>query len=85
MYEAGVFQGYKSLKDFYELSLWGKFWFKIIVMLSTAILLILPLNLLKDIGKLRFSSMLGVISLIVLMIILKGRTTNVLRQLLSKL
>lgn len=39
-------------------------------MCSTALFIILPLNLLKEINKLRFTSILGVFSLIVLLVIL---------------
>lgn len=70
MYSLGVIQGYDTLSNFYEHSIWGTLWFKLVVMITVAILVILPLNLLKEINKLRHSSMLGVLSLVVLMLII---------------
>lgn len=60
----------KSLDDFYKFSIWGKIWFKIIVMISTSLVVILPLNLLKDITKLRFTSIFGIFCLFVVIIIM---------------
>lgn len=62
---------YHSLKEFYENphSYWAQVWFKIVIMLMIAILLI-PLNLQKDVSKLRFTSLLGVLCLIFVIIIL---------------
>lgn len=70
MYVAGLFPEYTSLASFYNNSIWSVFWFKLVVMSGTAIIVLLPLNLLKEINKLRFTSMLGVFGLVVLMIII---------------
>lgn len=55
---------HNKLDEFSELSIWGKLWFKLIIMNSTCCFIIIPLNLLKNISKLRFTSILGIICLL---------------------
>lgn len=54
---------YPTLEYFLDHSIWNKPWFTISVMMVTATFVLLPLYLLKDISKLRFSTILGLICL----------------------
>lgn len=58
-----------NLNDYLLDSIWGYFWFRLTLMIGTS-LLILPLNLLTDIAKLRFSSFLGIFCIIVITIVI---------------
>ena len=55
---------YNDVDDFYKNSIWGEFWFKSAVMLGTATCIILPLNLQKNISKLRYTSVFGIFCLL---------------------
>lgn len=61
---------YPELDLFYTDSFWNRLEIKIGVMMGTALIFLMPLNLLKDISKLRFSSILGIFSLGVFVIVL---------------
>ena len=62
----------KSLKEFYEQpdSLWATTYFKFCMMIGTSLILLLPLNLLKDVTKLRFTSIFGIFCFFVVCIII---------------
>lgn len=61
--------GYKSMNEFLEQSFWKNYIYKFSVMYSVLHVILLPLCLLKDMSKLRFSSIFGVFSLFFVMII----------------
>lgn len=75
VYNVGYFEE-KSLEDFYKYSIWGKIWFKIVIMVSTSIIIVLPLNLLKDVTKLRFTSIFGIFCLLLVSIIIIFQLPN---------
>lgn len=52
-----------KIDDFYEHSRWGKLWFKILIMVGVSIIPIIPLSLLRNVSKLRFSTLLGIFCL----------------------
>lgn len=57
---------YPTLDIFLKTSIWGtELWFSIAVMFGIAAVCLLPLYLLRDISKLRFSTVLGIICLAV--------------------
>ena len=64
----------QELNDFYENSFWSKAWCKLTVLLTTAIVFILPLNLLKDISKLRFTTIFGIILILVISLVIAFQT-----------
>lgn len=70
VFEIGKFTNYSSLKEFYHDSFWGEFWFKSLVMIGTSIIVLLPLNLLKDITKLRFTSIFGIFCLFLVTLVI---------------
>ena len=70
VYEVGNWPDYKTIEKFYDKSIWGQIWFKLAAMLGTALILILPLNLQKDITKFRFTSIFGIFCLFLVTIIL---------------
>ena len=71
VFEIGTFPQ-KTLKEFYESpnSLWGTPWFKFTLMIGISLILITPLNLLKDITKLRFTSIFGIFCLFLVAIVI---------------
>ncbi len=71
---------YTNLDDFYSHSIWKEQWFKICVMLGAATIILLPLNLLKDISKLRFSSILGIFSIGIFAIVLCVQLNSFISQ-----
>jgi len=68
--------GYQSMNDFFENSFWSYYSFKFPIMYGLAFIVVLPLCLLKDISKMRFNSIFGVISLIFLVFIIIGQTPS---------
>jgi amino acid permease len=68
--------GYQSMNDFFEKSFWSYYSFKFPIMYGLAFFVILPLCLLKDISKMRFNSIFGVISLMFLVFIIIGQTPS---------
>lgn len=75
VYNVGSFPE-KTLEDFYKFSIWGQIWFKIVIMVSTSIIVVLPLNLLKDVTKLRFTSIFGIFCLLLVSIIIIFQLPN---------
>jgi amino acid permease len=71
--EFGNYQ-YKSIDEFFNKSFWSDYSFKIPVMYALAFLVILPLCLLKNISKMRFTSIFGIFSLFFLIIIIIVQT-----------
>lgn len=59
-----------NLELFYIYSIWGDLRFRLAVSLGISILIILPLNLLKDVSKLRYVSIGGIISLTFILIVI---------------
>lgn len=70
VYEVGYTDEFKTLQSFYDDSIWSYYSFRIPVMLGTATIFILPLNLLKDVTKLRFTSIFGIFSLSLVAIVI---------------
>lgn len=70
IYEMGSFTNYPKMEDFYKKSIWGYTWFKIVLMISTALIFLLPLNLLKDVTKLRFTSIFGIFCLLLVTLVI---------------
>jgi amino acid permease len=71
--EIGNF-GFKSIDDFLNNSFWSQYNYKFPVMYALAFLIVLPLCLLKDISKMRFTSIFGIFSLFFLIIIIIVQT-----------
>jgi amino acid permease len=71
--EIGNF-GYKSIDEFLTNSFWSHYNYKFPVMYALAILIVFPLCLLKDISKMRFTSIFGIFSLFFLIIIIIVQT-----------
>jgi len=61
--------GYDNMNDFVQKSFWSSYVYKFFVMYGILHIILLPLCLLKDMSKLRFSSIFGVFSLLFVMII----------------
>lgn len=59
-----------DIKLFYKLSIFGKLWFRFVVMISICIIVVIPINLLKDISKLKFTSLGGIICLFYITIVI---------------
>lgn len=70
IFKIGYKSDFDSLTDFYLKSFWGVSWIKITIMLLTASVFIIPLNLLKDVTKLRFSSIFGLFCLLLVAILI---------------
>lgn len=64
---------YKSIEDFEKTSVFNEIWFKILVMDGIALIFCFPLNLLKDVSKLRFTTLLAIscIFIVALVIIIQ--------------
>lgn len=62
--------GYESMNEFFEKSFWSHYSFKFPIMYGLAFIVVLPLCLLKDISKMRFNSIFGVLSLMFLSFII---------------
>lgn len=62
--------GYTSVKEFNEKGLFSEFNFRIPSMIGYGLLFLFPLNILKDISKLRFTSLFGLICLLLTTIVL---------------
>jgi len=69
VYAIGFSYSYSNLDDFYD-KLWYENEVKFPIMLGVCLLIILPLCLLKNISKMRFSSTLGVIAIISIVLII---------------
>lgn len=67
--EFGNFK-YDSIDKFFEDSFWKGYDYKFPIMYSVALIIIMPLCLLKNISKMRFNSIFGVFSLFLLIIII---------------
>ena len=61
--------GYKSVDDFVSDSFWNKLWIKFLVCYGIAVIILLPLFLLKDASKMRYASTFGIFSLFFLILI----------------
>lgn len=59
-----------DINKFYKKSFWGDFLFKSAVMLSISVIIIFPLNIQKNISKLRYASFVGIASLIIIVLVL---------------
>lgn len=59
-----------NVEEFLKHSVWSKNTTRLIGMISTALFVLLPLNLLKDISKLRFSTVFGVICFSIISIVI---------------
>lgn len=62
--------GYSSISDFNENGLFSQLWFRIVGMIGYALVILLPMNFLKDVSKLRFTSLLGLFSLLMTLIVI---------------
>lgn len=67
--DVGKFQ-YEDSKAFTEESFWGQPYFKFPAMYTIALCIMLPLCLIKNISNLRFFSIFGILSLILVMILI---------------
>jgi amino acid permease len=81
--EFGNYQ-YKSIDEFFNKSFWSDYSFKFPVMYALAFLVILPLCLLKNISKMRFTSIFGIFSLFFLITIIIVQTPWYLSAYLNK-
>ena len=68
--ELYVFKKYENIEEFNNNSLWGNILFRIIINYLLSILILFPLCLKKDIKKMRFISMFGLLSLFFLILII---------------
>jgi amino acid permease len=62
--------GYESLDKFFNKSFWSRYEFKFPIMFAIALLIVMPLCLLKNISKMRFNSIFGIFSLFLLIVII---------------
>ena len=62
--------GYSDINDFLERSFWGEYKWKFIVCYSLASFIILPLCLLKNASKMRYTSTFGIISIFFLIFVI---------------
>jgi amino acid permease len=62
--------GYDTIDNFFKFSFWSNNEFKFPIMYGVGFAIILPLCLLKDISKMRFTSIFGVLSLMSLILII---------------
>ncbi len=74
------FDQFSSLEEFYNKSLFSEIWFKVVVMVSIAMILILPGNLLKDVSKLRFTTLLAVSCIFVITIVIIVQLNSFINQ-----
>lgn len=75
--------GYRNMNDFVSQSFWGSYILKFLVMYGIIHFIFLPLCLMKDLSKLRFSSIFGVLSLLFVMIIIVIQTPSYFSDYLS--
>lgn len=78
IYEFGSFPKYIDNEDFQKHSMFSETKYKLIIMTTFAIVILTPLNLLKDVAKLRFTSIFGLISLLLVAIIILIQLPNYL-------
>lgn len=64
---------YKTFDDFLSGSFWGKLWFRILVMSGTNIIFLMPLCYLRDLTKLRYTSIIGLAMLLFIFCVLCGQ------------
>lgn len=62
--------GYNDMNDFNQNSFWSSYLYKFLVMYGILHFILMPLCLLRDMSKLRFSSIVGVLSLLFVMIVI---------------
>lgn len=74
------FGQFSSLEEFYNNSIFSDIWFKVVVMVSIAMTLILPGNLLKDVSELRFTTLLAVSCLFVITIVIIVQLSSFVNQ-----
>ncbi len=68
-FSPSLIEEYHDLKTFYRDSFWGNILIKIGVSVGYSILVLFPLNIQKDVTKLRFSSFLGFVCLFLITIV----------------
>ncbi len=61
---------YVDVTDFFDNSIFSKVWFKICLMEGIALCFLFPLNLMRDVSKLRFSTVFGLIAIFIVAIVL---------------
>ena len=71
---------YHNLDEFLNKSVWSEMWLTILIMTSIACVFLLPLYLLKDISKLRFSTLFGLICLFLTTLVLIIQLPDFLKQ-----
>ncbi len=64
--DLGHYTDYKDMDDFASNSFWNKNLYKFPIQFGILLFVLIPLCLLKNIGKLRFTSLIGIISLLIL-------------------
>lgn len=69
-FEFGGNSQYKDISEFSNNTVWGKVWFRLIIMVGTALLILLPINLQRDVTKMRFTSILGLFCLFLVTLII---------------
>ena len=82
IYEVGNFDRteFPTLEKFLENSIWSKKWLSITIMTCTAAAFLLPLYLLRDISKLRFSTIFGLICLFLSTIVIIFELPGFMKQ-----
>ena len=63
-----------DIELYYNDSIWGEFWFKSATMLGISAILLFPLNIQRNISKLRYSSIFGMFCLLLITIVIVYQT-----------
>ena len=59
-----LYDNYPNIEDFAEYTFWNKFWVRFLVCYGITIIILFPLCQLKDVSKMRYASLFGVLALI---------------------
>lgn len=70
VFEFGNYTQYKEVSQFTSNTVWGKTWFRLTVMIATSLLILLPINMQRDVTKMRFTSILGLFCLFLVTLII---------------
>lgn len=61
---------YPTIKDFYENSLFSNKWYRLLIMQGITWVILIPLNLQRNMSKMRFTTILGIFCLLIITIVI---------------